>query len=112
MCRVCAGAVFLLLTLVVCGQVTGSDVRAVPCIIGAPGQTGESSGELPAGFDWQQEPHQILEICNCWRIHARWWDSEQAVWREYFKVATDRGLLCLIYHDLQSGDWFLSRIYD
>lgn len=78
----------------------------------APGQTGESSGELPAGFDWQQEPHQILEICNCWRIHARWWDSEQAVWREYFKVATDRGLLCLIYHDLQSGDWFLSRIYD
>ena len=43
MCRVCAGAVFLLLTLVVCGQVTGSDVRAVPCIIGAPGQTGESA---------------------------------------------------------------------
>jgi len=40
---VCAGAVFLLLTLVVCGQVTGSDVRAVPCIIGAPGQTGESA---------------------------------------------------------------------
>lgn len=43
MCRVCAGAVFLLLTLVVCGQATGSDVRAVPCIIGAPGQTGESA---------------------------------------------------------------------
>lgn len=38
-----AGAVFLLLTLVVCGQVTGSDVRAVPCIIGSPGQTGESA---------------------------------------------------------------------
>lgn len=53
MCRVCAGAVFLLLTLVVCGQVTGSDVRAVPCIIGAPGQTGESAiilDQVPLGL--------------------------------------------------------------
>jgi hypothetical protein len=77
-----------------------------------PGQAGVNDTEPPTGFDWQQEPHRILEVCNCWRIHARWWEHEQAVWREYFKVTTDSGLLCLIYHDLQSGDWFLSRIYD
>jgi hypothetical protein len=68
--------------------------------------------EPPAGFNWQQEPHHILEVCNRWRVHARWWAGDQAVWREYFKVTTDSGLLCLIYHDLQSGEWFLSRIYD
>jgi hypothetical protein len=77
-----------------------------------PSQAGGNSEEPPTGFDWQQEPHHILEVCNRWRVHARWWEREQAVWREYFKVTTDRGLLCLIYHDLQSGDWFLSRIYD
>ena len=66
----------------------------------------------PTGFYWQEEPHRILEVCNHWRIHARWWEGGQAVWREYFKVTTDSGLLCLLYHDLQSGDWFLSRIYD
>jgi len=68
--------------------------------------------EPPTGFDWQQEPHHILEVCNRWRVHARWWAGNQAVWREYFKVTTDSGLLCLIYHDLQSGNWYLSRIYD
>lgn len=68
--------------------------------------------EPPTGFDWRGNPHRILEVCNRWRIHSRWWEREQAVWREYFKVATDSGLLCLIYHDLQSGDWFLARLYD
>jgi len=75
-------------------------------------QVGVTDEKPPSGFDWQQEPHRILEICNRWRVHARWWEGGQAVWREYFKVTTDRGLLCLIYHDLQSGDWFLSRVYD
>ena len=70
------------------------------------------NGEPPSGFDWQGEPHHILEACNRWRVHARWWEGGHAVWREYFKVTTDSGLLCLIYHDLQSGDWFLSRVYD
>jgi hypothetical protein len=73
---------------------------------------GFAGEEPPSGFHWQQEPHHILEVCNRWRVHARWWEGDRAVWREYFKVTTDSGLLCLIYHDLQSGNWYLSRIYD
>jgi hypothetical protein len=76
----------------------------------SPKATNET--EAPTGFDWQGKPHRVLEVCNRWRIHARWWEHEQTVWREYFKVTTDSGLLCLIYHDLQSGDWFLARLYD
>ncbi|UCC76983.1 MAG: hypothetical protein JSW37_01065 [Anaerolineales bacterium] len=68
--------------------------------------------ETPAGFNWQGETHHILGVCNCWRIHTRWWEPEHAIWREYWKVVTDVGLLCLIYEDLPSGGWFLSRIYD
>ncbi|UCC65452.1 MAG: hypothetical protein JSV36_10585 [Anaerolineae bacterium] len=67
---------------------------------------------LPASFRWEGETHFILEVCNRWRVHARWWEPAETVWREYLKVATDTGLLCLIYRDLLSGGWFLARLYD
>lgn len=41
MCRVLARTLVLVLILIVCGQAAGSDIRAVPCTIGSPGQTGE-----------------------------------------------------------------------
>ena len=73
--------------------------------IGAP--TG-----APLGFVWCGKSHRILEVCNRWRVHTYWWEPDQTVWREYLKVTTDTGLLCLIYRDLLSGGWFLARIYD
>jgi len=68
--------------------------------------------EIPTGFVWQRMPHHILAICNRWRIHTRWWEPDKAVWREYLKVETDNGLLCLLYRDLVHGGWFLARVYD
>ena len=72
---------------------------------------GTTAEGRPEGFTWQGTAHRIKE-CNCWRIHTRWWEPGQAVWREYLKVATDTGLLCLLYRDLLSGGWFLARVYD
>ncbi len=66
----------------------------------------------PTAFVWQGLPHHILAICNRWRIHTRWWEPDEAVWREYLKVETDTGLLCLLYRDLINGGWFLARLYD
>ena len=66
----------------------------------------------PDGFVWQGAPHRILEVSNRWRVHARWWAPDEVVWREYLKVATDTGLLCLICRDLPAGDWLLARLYD
>ena len=68
--------------------------------------------ETPAGFTWGGAPHRILEVCNRWRVHTRWWQPEEAIWREYVKVATSTGLLCLLYRDLLHGGWFLARVYD
>jgi hypothetical protein len=68
--------------------------------------------EMLSGFVWKGASHQILRICSRWRLHTRWWDSDKAIWREYIKVTTDGGLLCLLYRDLYAGDWFLARIYD
>jgi hypothetical protein len=68
--------------------------------------------EMLAGFFWQEVPHHVSEVCNRWRVHTRWWEPSEAIWREYVKVATNKGLLCLLYRDLWSGGWFLARIYD
>jgi hypothetical protein len=65
----------------------------------------------PDGFFWQGGRHNI-QVCNHWRVHTRWWEPEGVVWREYLKVETDTGLLCLLYRDLITGGWFLARVYD
>jgi len=68
--------------------------------------------ETPRGFDWQGAPQRIVAVCQRWRVHTRWWQPAALVWREYLKVTTDTGLLCLLYHDLAAGGWFLARVYD
>jgi hypothetical protein len=67
---------------------------------------------VPAGFVWQDASHRILEVGNRLRVHTRWWEPGASTWREYLKVATDSGLLCLIYRELPAGGWFLARLYD
>ena len=69
-------------------------------------------GMVPQGFVWQNVPHRVLEVGNRWRVHTRWWEPGETLWREYLKVTTDTGFLCLIYRDLYTDDWFLARLYD
>jgi hypothetical protein len=78
------------------------------------GEAIETRGEeeMLAGFAGQGTSHHVLEVCNRWRVHTRWWEPGEAIWREYVKVTTDTGLLCLLYRDLLDGSWFLARIYD
>jgi len=78
------------------------------------GEAIETWGEAatPDGFAWQGDHHRILEVCNRWRLHTRWWAPGETLWREYLKVATDTGLLCLLYRELPAGGWHLARLYD
>ena len=68
------------------------------------------NGTRPAGFTWQGQVHQITEITREWRVDIDWWRGR--VWRAYFKLSTDTGLLVIIYQDLLSGKWYLQRLYD
>jgi hypothetical protein len=61
------------------------------------------AGETPDGFIWQNAEHRILEVANTWVIHTLWWEPSQTVWREYLKVVTDTGMLCVIFRDLLRG---------
>jgi hypothetical protein len=64
----------------------------------------------PADFTWQGQRHQVAEITQVWRVDAAWWQGR--VWRSYFKLRTDTGLLVEIYQDLLDEEWFLQRLYD
>jgi hypothetical protein len=66
--------------------------------------------ELPAHFVWQGRVHRIQHIARRWRVDLEWWRLR--IWRDYFRVTTDTGLLVVLYHDLQTGAWYVQRLYD
>lgn len=67
--------------------------------------------ELPLAFIWRQGRHNVEIISNRWRVDHGWWKGERA-WRDFFEVATHSGMLVVIFHDLEVGEWYLQRVYD
>jgi len=45
-----------------------------------------------------------------WKVETSWWD--RPVIREYWKAVLNNNLLCELYHDVGTGQWFVGRIYD
>ena len=79
-------------------------------ITGAVASDGVAEYTRPASFTWQGQTHQVNEITREWRVDIDWWRGR--VWRAYFKLSTDTGLLVVIYQDLLNGEWYLQRLYD
>ena len=53
----------------------------------------------------------MAEVAKRWRVDVDWWRGISTA-RDYFKLATTTGLLIIIYQDLQTGAWYLQRLYD
>lgn len=64
----------------------------------------------PQSFTWRGQTHVVTHVALAWRVDLEWW--RERVWRSYYKMSTDTGLLVIIYHDLAGGDWFVQRLYD
>ncbi|MGD2205464.1 MAG: hypothetical protein PVH17_01680 [Anaerolineae bacterium] len=79
---------------------------------GEPIETWGNAADCLDGFHWQGTAHRVASVHNRWRVHTLWWQPQASIWREYVKVTTDSGLLCLLYRDLLQGDWRLARVYD
>ena len=71
---------------------------------------GPAIENIPSRFTWQGSAHLVSEITRYWRIDIDWW--RERIWRAYFKLRTDTGLLVVIYQDLIEGEWYLQRLYD
>ena len=66
--------------------------------------------KFPQQLIWQGKIHTITRITRRWRIKSDWWD--EPLWRDYFKLTTDAGLLLIIFQDLVNEKWYLQRLYD
>lgn len=64
----------------------------------------------PLFLDWRGQKHPVERIAKRWRVDLGWWQVR--IWREYFKLSTESGLLVVIYHDLVRDTWRLQRLYD
>ncbi|MCO6451201.1 MAG: hypothetical protein J5I90_10490 [Caldilineales bacterium] len=65
----------------------------------------------PLRFRWGKDMHQVERICNRWRAKGVWWRGERAD-REYIKLTTTDGLLCVVARDMQRDAWALVCLYD
>jgi hypothetical protein len=45
-----------------------------------------------------------------WKVETAWW--KQAVVREYWRAVLNNNLLCELYRDVTSNEWFVDRVYD
>ena len=64
----------------------------------------------PQTFVWACQRERVAQILERWLIDVGWW--ERRIWREYFALITQRGLLVVIAHDVLAGEWYLERLYD
>ena len=53
-----------------------------------------------------------IEPIARWKVEGSWWDRDRAVSREYWKVVLNSALLCELYRDLATKEWFVERVYD
>jgi hypothetical protein len=70
---------------------------------------GEKEG-APDRLIWQGQMHPIAHVTRRWRVQIEWW--REPLWRDYFKLTTETGLLLIIYHDLHEDNWYVQRLYD
>jgi hypothetical protein len=64
----------------------------------------------PEAFVWSGHRHRVTQVVERWRVEDGWW--QRRIWREYFTLTTDTGLLVEIYHDVRAATWRLQRLYD
>lgn len=78
--------------------------------VGLPIEVQVDSAGCPLFLVWQGRTHTVEGVAKQWRVDLGWWQVR--LWRDYFKLTTDTGLLVVIYQDLVRGTWRLQQLYD
>ena len=77
---------------------------------GQPSTVMSDGDGMPRSFEWKGYIHLVTGISKRWRVDTGWWRLR--IWREYFKLETETGLLVIIYRDLLTDEWYFQRLYD
>jgi hypothetical protein len=71
------------------------------------------SGEgRPLAFTWHGEPYRVDSIEEVREPRLDWWSATGEIHRVYFLVVTNRALICEIFRDVPTGEWFMARVFD
>lgn len=66
----------------------------------------------PSRFTWLDRHYRIHQVRQRWQVDTDWWDEHGRLWRDYLAVTTHEGLFCVLYQDLLTEHWYLSKTYD
>jgi hypothetical protein len=66
----------------------------------------------PLAFTWRGQPHRVDSVEEAREPRLDWWSPTGEIHRAYYLVSTDRGLICEIFRNVPTGEWFLARVYD
>jgi len=56
------------------------------------------------------EKQRVTKVYQHWQAVEEWWGKE--ISRNYFRVKTNKGLVCDIYRDMPDDIWYLSHIHE
>lgn len=65
---------------------------------------------IPLSLARDGDRQRITRVYEEWQQTEEWWGKEMS--RHYFRVKTNKGLVCDIYRDMPGGGWYLSKVYD
>lgn len=77
---------------------------------GRPVAVEADAAGVPVLLQWEGETHRVERVTRAWRVDEAWW--RRRVWRAYYELSTDTGLLLILFQDLLTAQWYLQRVYD
>lgn len=63
----------------------------------------------PIQFVWNGVAYKVERVVSDTEVDTEWWVKR--VWRRSVTVLTEEKM-CLLYNDLETGTWFVSKLYD
>lgn len=54
----------------------------------------------------------VEQVIQRWEVDTDWWVATGRIWRAYWALITQDGMLCVVYQDLEREEWGLEKIYD
>lgn len=68
--------------------------------------------DKPMQFVWEKATYIVERVVQAWEVDTDWWESTGRVWRAYYAVLTTDGLMVVIYQDLLTEEYYVSKLYD
>lgn len=64
----------------------------------------------PGKIKPEREWLHVEKIMDCWHDTGCWWSGESE--KAFFRFQCREGMVCEVFQDLSSREWFLYKVYD